>query len=182
MSRSDKAVLIVITVIMALIAVGFTVVTFFPATAQIVLTTPHRGATGTTGSTGATGATGATGPSAIGDYNSRGVLNFAQAYQAATAAKPAFVTVKITCVVTVGIGSPQANTVEMIVGSTTGVASGTGYQADVFRSDLSVTLISLGWTGQASLQARVPANYYFAVRRTTGTGCTITDVADQTVG
>ncbi len=144
-------------------------------------TTGATGATGSQGPTGATGAQGVAGVNAIGTPNARS-LSLATAYQATNTAKPAFVTVVLECIVTVGIGSPQANTVELIIGSTNAVASGTGTLADAFRSDLSVTLISLGWTGRQSVRANLPTGWYFAVRRTAGTGCTISSALDQAVG
>lgn len=139
------------------------------------------GATGSQGAAGNTGATGPAGPSLISAPNTRSV-SLATAYQATDTTKPAFVTVILDCTVTVGIGSPQANTVELIIGSTNAVASGTGTLADSFRSDLSVTLISLGWTGRQSIRAQLPVNWYFAVRRTAGTGCTISSAIDQGLG
>ncbi len=139
------------------------------------------GATGAQGATGNTGATGPAGPSLISSPNTRS-LSLATAYQATDTTKPAFVTVILECVATVGIGSPAANTVEMIIGSTNAVASGTGTLADAFRSDLSVTLISLGWTGRQSLRANLPINWYFAIRRTAGTGCSISSSYDQGLG
>lgn len=108
---------------------------------------------------------------------------FATAYQASTPAKAAVVSVIIDCTTTITVGSPQANTVELIIGPTNAVASGTGTLADTFRSDLSVSiLISLGWTGRQALQCMLPAGYYFAVRRTVGTGMTIVSAFEQALG
>lgn len=139
------------------------------------------GATGSQGATGSAGATGPAGPSIISAPNTRS-LSLATAYQATDNTKPAFVTAILECVVSVGVGSPQANTVELVIGSTNAVASGTGTLADAFRSDLSVTLISLGWTGRQSVRANLPIGWYFAVRRTAGTGCTISSAYDQGLG
>lgn len=137
---------------------------------------------GDVGATGNTGATGPVGPSVISSPNTRS-LSLATAYQATDTSKPAFVTVVIECTATVTIGSAQANTMELIVGSTNGVASGTGTLADTFRSDLSVSIvISLGWTGRQTLRAQIPAGHFFAVRRTVGTGCSIISAHDQALG
>lgn len=150
-----------------------------------------QGATGSTGSTGTTGsagtngtngADGAAGVNAFGAPVTRS-LSLATAYQASTSAKPALVSVEIECVATATLGSAQANTIELIIGSTNGVASGTGTKADTFRSDLSVSIIiSLAFTGRQFLKACLPAGWYFAVRRTVGTGMTISSAFDQTVG
>jgi hypothetical protein len=131
---------------------------------------------------GPTGSTGPAGPSTVSAPNAR-TLSFATAYQATDTSKPAFVNVIVDCTTTVSLGSAQANTVELIIGPTNGVASGTGTLADTFRSDLSVSIIiSLGWTGRQSLKAVIPAGYYFAVRRTVGTGMTIVSATDQSLG
>lgn len=110
-------------------------------------------------------------------------LAFATAYQATTVAKPAMVGIEIECAVTVALGSPTANTVELIIGPTNAVASGTGTKVDTMKSDLSVSiLLSLGFTNRQFLQASLPANYYFAARRTSGTACSIQSAFDQAVG
>lgn len=106
----------------------------------------------------------------------------ATAYQASTPAKPAVVTIIVESIVTVGIGTPSTNTLELIMGATNAVSGGTGTLADTYRLDLSVTLISLGLTGRQKLTCNLPAGWYFAVRRTVGTGASIVSAFDQTVG
>lgn len=109
-------------------------------------------------------------------------VTVATAYQASTSAKAAFVSVEIECTTTVGIGAPQANTIELVIGATSAVATTGGTRVDVFRQDLSVTLISLGFTGRQVLKACLPAGYYFAVRRPAGSGTTIIASFDQVIG
>lgn len=109
-------------------------------------------------------------------------IAFSTAYQATDPTKPSFVRITVDLTTTVSIGSPQANTAELVVGSTNAVASGTGSIEDTYRSDLSVTLISLGFTGRQSLKAVIPVGYYFAIRRTAGTGITIVSASDQSLG
>lgn len=109
-------------------------------------------------------------------------LAFSTAYQATNPAKPAFVHITVDLTTTVAVGSPQANTCELVVGSTNAVASGTGSIEDTYRSDLSVTLISLGFTGRQSLKAIIPVGYWYAIRRTVGTGITIVSASDQAIG
>lgn len=117
----------------------------------------------------------------ISDVNARSIA-FATAYQATNPAKPAFLKIIIDLTTTVGIGSPQANTVELIIGPTNAVAGGTGTVEDTYRSDLSVTLISLGFTGRQALQGILPVGYWWAVRRTAGTGISIISATDRTLG
>lgn len=107
---------------------------------------------------------------------------FATAYQATDPTKPAFVRITIDLTTTVGIGTPQANTAELVVGPTNAVAGGTGSIEDTYRSDLTVTLISLGVTGRQALKAVVPVGYWFAIRRTVGTGITVVSASDQALG
>lgn len=134
------------------------------------------------GATGSTGSAGAAGVNAFSAPNTRTVA-FATAYQATDNTKPAMVGVEIECVVTVALGSPTANTVELIIGSTNAVAAGTGTKVDTMKSDLSVSiLLSLGFTNRQFLQASLPAGYYFAARRTSGTACTVQSAFDQSVG
>lgn len=104
---------------------------------------------------------------------------FATAYQASNPAKAANVVILVNLTLTVSVGAPQANTAELIIGPTNAVAAGTGDLADIWESDLTVTIISLGFTGRQSLRAMIPAGYYFAIRRTVGTGISIISAFDQ---
>lgn len=144
-----------------------------------------NGATGATGATGSTGATGPQGPSgsnAIGAPNAR-TIAFATGYQATDPTRPAFVQISVSCTATIALGSPQTNTVELRIGPTNGVATGSGSQVDVFSSSLSVSVIlTVGWTGQQMLKASLPTGYYFAPRILAGTGCTISQASDQSLG
>lgn len=109
-------------------------------------------------------------------------LSFSTAYQLTTPTKPGFVGIQVELVTTVAVGSPQANTVVLYTGPTTGVATGTGtgtIVADTYRSDLTVTLISLGFTGRQFLKANVPVGHYFAIVRTVGSGTSIVSSFDQ---
>lgn len=145
-------------------------------------TAGSNGATGATGLTGATGPQGPSGSNAIGAPNARTVA-FATAYQATDPTRPAFVQISVSCTATIALGSPQTNTVELRIGPTNGVATGSGSQVDVFSSSLSVSVIlTVGWTGQQMLKASLPTGYYFAPRILAGTGCTISQASDQSLG
>lgn len=112
-------------------------------------------------------------------------LTFATAYQLANPNKPGFVNVQFELATTVTIGAPQANTLILYVGSTTGVASGTGTDTrvgDIYRNDLTVTLISLGLTSRGTLKATLDVGEYFALVRTVGTGTSIVSAFDQAIG
>lgn len=147
------------------------------------------GATGSQGSQGNAGAAGAQGPA--GAQGSAGVnaygppvtrsLSLATAYQASDPTKPAVVTVMIDLSTSVSIGS-VTQTVELIMGSTSAVASGTGTLADSWANALTVTLISITMAGRQKLTCQLPVGWFFAVRRTVGTGMSISSAFDQSVG
>ncbi len=121
------------------------------------------------------------GKNVVGTPNAR-TISFATAYQATDPARACFFKALLQLATTVGVGSPSANTVELVVGPTSAVASGTGDVADRFRQDINLTLISLQLTAENAVQALVPAGHYFAVRRTSGTGITILSASDRALG
>lgn len=111
-------------------------------------------------------------------------VSFATAYQASTPSKPAKLSVIIDLTASVSIGT-VSNAAQLWIGPTNSVASGAGtdnVMADAVSSALTVTLISITNTAKAKLFIDLPANYYFAVLRSTGTGFTINNAFDQTVG
>ena len=108
-------------------------------------------------------------------------LSFATAYQASTPAKAALVSIVVDLTLSLNVGS-TSNICELWMGPTTAVTSGTGVLADTYRSDLSVTLITLTFEGRQKVQAVLPANYYFSLNRTVGTGITIVSAFDQSLG
>jgi len=86
-------------------------------------------------------------------------------------------------ITTIALLTPSANTVELVIGSTNGIATSGGTRMDVFRNDISVSIaLSIGFTNRQMLQANLPANYYFAVRRPAGTSCSIIGATDQALG
>lgn len=142
------------------------------------------GATGATGSAGATGATGPAGPSAFGSPSTRTVA-LATAYQCATPAKPCLVTLTLQAQSAISLAGASNNEGAITLGSTNAVASGTGTNIVSYKNNLGGGLVvGLNLT---SLQANsytvaIPANWYFAVRQTAGTGLTVVSAFDQLVG
>jgi hypothetical protein len=108
-------------------------------------------------------------------------LAFSTAYQATDPTKPAFIKVILRVTLSIAIGS-ATNTVEVVQGPTSAVAGGTGSKTDTFRNDLSVTLITIGLTGEQSVNVLLPVGHYFALRRTVGTNITIVSATDQSFG
>lgn len=144
---------------------------------------PVAGPPGPQGPIGLTGATGPQGPGAIGAPTSRS-LNLSTAYQATDPSKPAVLTVNITSTATLTISGGQTNSAEVLIGSTTAVASGTGSAVGRYSNALTGTVligVSLDTTQLESFSFALPAGWYFAVRQTAGT-VTITSAFDQPIG
>lgn len=142
------------------------------------------GPTGATGSAGATGATGPAGPSAFGLPSTRTVA-LATAYQCTTPTKPCLVTLTLQAQSAISLAGASNNEGAITLGSTNAVASGTGTNIVNYKNNLGGGLVvGLNLT---SLQANsytvaIPANWYFAVRQTAGTGLTVVSAFDQLVG
>lgn len=116
--------------------------------------------------------------STVGAPNAVASPVFATAYQAADPTKPAFINVLVGLAASVNIGS-VSNTAELVIGSTSAVSAGTGFLADTYRTDLSVTLINISLTARQALKAIIPAGWFWAIRRTVGTDMSIVSAFDQ---
>jgi hypothetical protein len=142
-----------------------------------------RGDVGATGPTGATGSTGPAGPASIGSPNTR-TLSLATAYQATDNTKPAFVTINLSSSATLSLSGGTTNTATVVVGSTTGVATGTGTvicnYANTNTGALTIGL-NLSTVMGSTCSFGLKAGDYFAIRNTAGT-VTITSAFDQPVG
>lgn len=125
---------------------------------------------------------GPAGTAAVGAPISRTVA-LATAYQATDPAKPAMVTVEVEVSTTITLAGPGANTIELVIGQAPTIATTGGTRADVFRSDVSVSiLISVGLLNRATLRTMLPAGWYFAVRRPSGSASTIVGAFEQALG
>lgn len=148
----------------------------------------NTGATGNAGAQGATGSTGAqgpAGPSTISDPNAISAV-FGTAQQATNPAKPSFVSAVIQTIYDVTLAGTAADTVELRYGPVQAtVANGTGgFSVPAFASSLTgITLtIGLGTISRSQICALIPAGYYWALRRVTGSTATIIDATDQSLG
>lgn len=153
------------------------------SSAAILNFTIPRGDVGATGATGATGSTGPAGPSTIGAPTSRS-LSLATAYQCTDNTKPCLVTATINSTVSFSLSGTVTNTAAMLIGSTNGVASGTGTVVGNYLNSVGGTIvIGLTLNNQAtqSYTLAVPAGWYFAIRQTAGT-VSIVSAFDQALG
>ncbi len=146
--------------------------------------TGPQGPAGPTGATGATGPQGPAGVNSFGTYTTR-TLYLATAYQCTNTSIPCVVTVTLQSQSSVSLSGAVNNEGVITVGSTNGVATGTGTNAVVYKNNLGGTLvIGLNLTSQQAntYTVMVPAGWYFAVRQTAGTGLQIVSAFDQAVG
>lgn len=122
-------------------------------------------------------------PPTIGTPTSR-TLSLATAYQATDNTKPAFVTINLSSNPTLTLGGGSTNNAQIVMGSTSAVASGTGSQMGNHNNSLTGTLvvgvaINNGDTRQYTIL--LPAGWFFAIRQTAGT-VSITSAFDQSMG
>lgn len=138
---------------------------------------------GDVGATGSTGATGPAGPASIGAPTTR-TLSLATAYQCTDNTKPCFVTVNITSTASFSLAGGTTNSADVLLGSTNGVAGGTGTVVGKYSNSVTGT-IAVGlnmnsvYAGQYTMM--VPSGWYVAIRQTAGT-VTITSAFDQQLG
>lgn len=111
-------------------------------------------------------------------------LSLATAYQATSTSKPSIVTVNLTSTATISLSGGTTNTADILIGSTNGVASGTGTVMCKHANSNTGTLtigLNLSTIATTSCTLNLPAGWFFAVRSTSGT-VTITSAFDQSLG
>lgn len=143
------------------------------------------GTNGTNGATGPQGPVGPEGPTASPEAPTARTLSFATAYQATNTVKPAFVSVSVDAFYPSLLIAAYNDVVELRIGPDASVAAGTsGYVVGTWRLAFTavVTLVGSAIGGRGQLNAMLPAGWYFAVRRTSGTVATISGAMDQSLG
>lgn len=149
-------------------------------------TPPIKGDTGSTGAQGVpgnTGSPGVPGVNALGAPTSRAV-SLATAYQATDPTRPALVTVNLTSTASLSLSGGTTNTADIVIGSTNGVAGGTGTAIGKYANTNTGALtigLALSTVSAVSYTVALPAGWYFAVRQTAGT-VAVTSAFDQSVG
>lgn len=111
-------------------------------------------------------------------------MSLATAYQATNSAKPAFVTITLSSSAQLTISGGQTQTAQIVIGSTSAVASGTGTAIGTSSNSQTGTVVvgvalTAGMTGTTTIA--LPAGWYFAVRQTSGT-VSIASAFDQSIG
>lgn len=107
------------------------------------------------------------------------------AYQASTPSKPAKVTVNLSAKSAITLTGSTNNQAQIVIGSTNAVASGTGSALGLYKNNLTgavVVGINLNSEQANTYSFDLPANGWFAIRQTAGTGLVVESAFDQTVG
>lgn len=147
----------------------------------------NDGATGANGSNGTNGTNGINGIDGISVFSaptSRS-LSLSTAYQATNPAKPAIVVITLQSTSSISLAGAVNNEGIIYIGNTNAVASGTGSAVGQYKNNLGGTLvIGLNLNNQQAQTTTfaLPANWYFAVRQTSGSGLTIVSAFDQQSG
>lgn len=111
-------------------------------------------------------------------------LSLATAYQATDNTKPSFVTINLTSTAAISLSGGATNAADIVIGSTNGVAVGTGTQIGKYTNSNTGSLtigLNLSTISGVGYSFALPAGWYFAVRQTSGT-VTITSAFDQALG
>jgi len=141
------------------------------------------GAQGAVGAKGDVGPQGPAGPAAFGYPTTRSV-SLATAYQCTNPAKPCFFTFTVTSTASLSLTAGTTNAADILVGSTSGVAGGTGTVIAKYSNSITGTLIvglGINTNANSSYTIAVPVGGYVAVRQTTGT-VSIVSAYDQSSG
>lgn len=150
--------------------------------------TGPAGATGATGPVGATGAAGSIGPQGVGLSPGTGIttaVTLGTSFRATDTTKPHFLSVMVDVAYSITLAATLADVVELWVGPVSAdVASGntaTAKRVASFRSSLTGIAVSIGMGSgdRGQLTWLVPAGHYCALRRTSGTTATISEVFMQ---
>lgn len=152
-------------------------------------TTGATGSTGPAGSTGSTGATGPTGPSGSAGVNvfsapNSRTLSLATAYQCTDTTKPCVATVNVTSTASFSLSGGTTNSADILMGSTSGVSSGTGTVMCKYSNSVTGTIavgLNMNSVSAQTCVMDLPAGWFLAIRQTSGT-VSITSAFDQSVG
>lgn len=157
----------------------------FPGVDGLPGATGAQGPKGDTGAQGPKGDAGATGAQGVGlnpgtPYQAT-TPAFATAYQAADPTKPALLVALIEANYTLTLAGTVSDEVELRIGPTNAVATGGGTQVGTVRQSLTGIAVSVGMgiADRAPVPIILPAGWFWAIRRLSGTTATIKGVTLQ---
>jgi hypothetical protein len=122
-------------------------------------------------------------PPPISSPNAR-TLSFATAFQASDSSRSALVTLNLTSTATLSLSGGTTNSATVVIGSTSGVASGTGTIISNYSNSNTGALtigLNLSTVSAVPVTFALPKNWFFAVLQTSGT-VSITSAYDQALG
>lgn len=117
-------------------------------------------------------------------YPTTRTVALATAYQCTTNTKPCIFTVTVTSTASLSLTAGTTNQADILVGSTNGVATGTGTVIAKYSNSMTGTLVvglGVNTIANATYTVAVPTGGYVAVRQTSGT-VTIVSAYDQSSG
>lgn len=117
----------------------------------------------------------------VGSPTSRSV-SLSTAYQCTNTARPCSITITLQAQSSVSLSGASNNEGAVTIGSTSGVAAGTGTNIATYKNNLGGTLvIGLNLNSQQAntYSVLLPAGWYFAVRQTAGSGLQVVSAFDQ---
>lgn len=119
----------------------------------------------------------------VGNPNARTVA-LATAYQCTDTNKPCVVIINLNSTASLTLGGGTTVVGEVRLGSTNGVATGSGVAVGAYKNSLTGTLVvglAINSDSYNTITIMVPTGQYFAVRQTTGTGLVVVSAYDQSV-
>lgn len=122
-------------------------------------------------------------PPSIGTPNSR-TLALATAYQATDPTRPSMVTINLTSTAAMTVSGGSTNGANVLQGTTTGVATGTGSVVCVYTNTNTGTLtlgLAVSTISGTTCTMTVPVGGYFSIIQTSGT-VSISSAFDQSIG
>lgn len=120
---------------------------------------------------------------AIGAPTAR-ALSLATAYRATTITKPAVVTLNLSSTAALSLAAGTTNTATVVIGATSGVASGTGTTIGSYSNSLTGSLVvglNIQTQSAQPITFALPAGWFFAILQQTGT-VTVGSAFDQALG
>lgn len=117
-------------------------------------------------------------------YPTTRTVALATAYQCTNTAKPCSFTVTLSSTASLSLAGGTTNTADVLVGSTSGVATGTGTVIAKYSNTMTGTLIvglGVNTNANSSYSVIIPAGGFFAVRQTAGT-ISVVSAYDQVIG
>lgn len=145
------------------------------------------GSTGPTGATGPTGSAGPTGPTGgFSAYSQPSARTFAlaTAYQCTDNTKPCILTVTLTSTASLSLSGGTTNTADVVIGTTSGIATSGGTRIAQYSNSLTGTLtltLAANTASNATYTVNMPASGFFAIRGTSGTVTVVNSSVEQTV-